>query len=357
MTADTPFKFGIFDHLDDAGIGFARQYRERLAFVEACDNADFHAYHIAEHHGTPHGIAPSPNLFLSAVAQRTRRIRLGPLVMLLNLYHPLRAFEEICMLDQISGGRLELGLGLGATPIELGFYGVDPEEARARYTEATDLIYKAIATTAGETLTHQGRYFDVRDFPVLFSTLQRPRPPIWIGTMHHEAGQWAADQAAHVACVGPTEKVRAVTDAFRARWASRANRDAVMPFLGMVRQVVIADTDAEARALAEPAYLRWYDTFTYLFRVRGLAMPPSPAPTFEQSVASGFSVVGTVSSVRDALARQASEAGINYLLCQIAFGSLPLVASLRTVSAMRAEIMPHFVGTPAPVRVFDRSAW
>lgn len=102
---------GIFDHLDEDGPDIARQYEDRLMLAEACDHLGFYAYHLAEHHCTPHGRGPSPNLFLSSVAQRTRRLRVGPLVMLLALYHPLRAFEEICMLDQLSGGRLELGIG------------------------------------------------------------------------------------------------------------------------------------------------------------------------------------------------------------------------------------------------------
>ena len=72
------------------------------------------------------GMAPSPALFLTAAAQRTRRIRLGPLVYLLPLYNPLRLIGEVCMLDQMSGGRLELGVGRGVTPYELKYYGVDP---------------------------------------------------------------------------------------------------------------------------------------------------------------------------------------------------------------------------------------
>ena len=105
--------FGIFDHLDHAGGSLHQQYSDRLEIAAACDAAGFRTYHVAEHHGTPHGLAASPNLFLSYVAQRTKWLRLGPLVMLLNLYHPLRAFEEICMLDQLSGSRLDLGIGRG----------------------------------------------------------------------------------------------------------------------------------------------------------------------------------------------------------------------------------------------------
>jgi alkanesulfonate monooxygenase SsuD/methylene tetrahydromethanopterin reductase-like flavin-dependent oxidoreductase (luciferase family) len=78
--------FGIFDHLDHAGGSLRQQYNDRLEIAAACDEAGFRAYHVAEHHGTPHGLAASPNLFLSAVAQRTRTLRLGPLVISITHY-------------------------------------------------------------------------------------------------------------------------------------------------------------------------------------------------------------------------------------------------------------------------------
>ena len=96
-------RFGIFDHLDDGGVPLGQLFEERLQLIEAYDRAGFYGYHLAEHHATPLGYAPSPGVFLSAVAQRTRRLRFGPMVYLLPLYHPLRLIEEICMLDQMSG--------------------------------------------------------------------------------------------------------------------------------------------------------------------------------------------------------------------------------------------------------------
>src|SRR5580658_11043780 len=105
--------FGVFDHLDRDGSLLAVYYENRLKLIEAYDRLGFYAYHLAEHHATPLGMAPSPNVFLAALAQRTRRLRFGPMVFVLPLYHPLRLLEEICMLDQLSGGRLELSFGRG----------------------------------------------------------------------------------------------------------------------------------------------------------------------------------------------------------------------------------------------------
>ena len=109
-------KFGVFDHLDRGAIPIVQYYEARLRIIKMYDAAGFYAYHVAEHHATPLGMAPSPSVFLAAVAQRTRKLRFGPMVYALTLYHPLRLAEEICMLDQMSHGRLELGFGRGASP-------------------------------------------------------------------------------------------------------------------------------------------------------------------------------------------------------------------------------------------------
>lgn len=337
-------KFGVFDHMDDAGRGLGRQYEERLQLAEACEAGRFHAYHVAEHHGTPHGIASSPNMLLAAMAQRTTSLRFGPLVMLLNFYHPLRAFEEIAMLDQISGGRVEFGIGRGGSPVELGFFGVDAAEAQGRYLEMTDIVLQAMA---GGTLNYHGRYFDLQDVPISLAPVQLPHPPLWVGAMRPETAVWAAERGVNIACVGGAGNARPITDAYRARWKALTKRDAEMPLLGLVRQIVIAGTDEEALALAAPAYGRWFDTFTHLARQRGLRFPPELPTTFEAARQAGFVIAGTASTVRPLLSAQVSEAGINYLLCHIAFGSLPLEASLRTAAAIASDIMPHFVQAPA----------
>ena len=135
-------EFGVFDHLDNDHLPMNQYYEERLKVIELYDRFGFHAWHVAEHHATPLGMAPSPNLFLASVAQRTRTLRFGPLVYTLGLYHPLRLVEEICMLDTLSGGRLELGVGRGASPYEAAFFGVDPKTSADRFEEILEILVK-----------------------------------------------------------------------------------------------------------------------------------------------------------------------------------------------------------------------
>src|SRR3979490_1084475 len=76
-------KFGIFDHIDDAGVPLGQLYADRLTIAEAYDRAGFYGYHVAEHHTTPLGAAASPALIFAALAQRTKTLRFGPLASLL----------------------------------------------------------------------------------------------------------------------------------------------------------------------------------------------------------------------------------------------------------------------------------
>src|ERR1700742_3373874 len=126
-------KIGVFDHFDADGGALTALYEWRLKLVEAYDRTGIDIYHVAEHHSTPLGMAPSPSVFLASAAQRTRRLRLGTLVYALPLHHPLRMIEEICMLDHLSGVRLDIGFGRGSSPIELAYYGQDAADAQDIY--------------------------------------------------------------------------------------------------------------------------------------------------------------------------------------------------------------------------------
>ena len=109
-------KFGIFDHLDTTGAPLGRFFDERLRLIEHIEQAGFAGYHLAEHHNTPLGYAPSPSVFLAAVAQRTRRPKFGPMVYLLPLSHPLRLIHDVCGRDKQSAGTFPYAFGRAPSP-------------------------------------------------------------------------------------------------------------------------------------------------------------------------------------------------------------------------------------------------
>src|SRR5436305_7638659 len=148
VTGMSGIRFGVFDHIEHLpGTPLYRLYEDRLQLMQALDDAGFFAYHLAEHH-TPavHSMAPSQNVFLSAAAQRTKRLRFGPGVYVLPLHHPLRLIEEVSMLDHLSGGRLELGVGRGGV-LEAYFWGQegDEETNRQRYDETLEVLRRGLS--------------------------------------------------------------------------------------------------------------------------------------------------------------------------------------------------------------------
>ena len=157
--------------------------------VEAYDRAGIDAYHLAEHHSTPLGMAPCPSVFLSAVAQRTKRLRFGPMVYTLSLYHPLRVMEEICMLDQMSGGRFELGVGRGISPIEIALLRRRSEAIARHLCRGARRRPEAFQT---QTLDSKASSIASRTCRSIIAPLQKPHPPLWYGVLEPESADWPA---------------------------------------------------------------------------------------------------------------------------------------------------------------------
>lgn len=332
-------EFGIFDHLDDSGLPLREHFENRLKLIEDYDRCGFESYHVAEHHGTPLGFAPSPSVFLSAVAQRSRRLRFGPLVFLLPLYHPLRLIEEICMLDQMSGGRFELGVGRGVSPIEVGFFEIDPAEGMARYVETLAIVLQGLNS---DVLTYRGKFHTVERVPMVMRPVQRPHPPLWYGTSNPDTCTWAAENGVNVIGLLPAQCLRAITDRYRAEWQRLGRATSALPKLGASRHLILAETEAEARAEARRAYPAWRANMELLWKQRGVPFTLPIPGEFDEYEEAGFGFAGTAAGARDFIRGQVETAGINYFVCGVAFGTLPLAAALQTAELMGREVIPAF---------------
>jgi alkanesulfonate monooxygenase SsuD/methylene tetrahydromethanopterin reductase-like flavin-dependent oxidoreductase (luciferase family) len=169
----------------------ARLYDELLAQVEAADALGFDSFWVAEHHFHDYGVIPRPPIWLAAAAQRTRRIRLGSAVVVLPFDNPLRTAEDYALVDVLSGGRLELGVGSGYLKHEYDGFGIDPEEKRDRFDEALAIVLQA---WAGERFSYSGKYHRVSDVALNVRPLQQPRPPLWIAVLRNEAARHVGER-------------------------------------------------------------------------------------------------------------------------------------------------------------------
>lgn len=330
-------KFGVFDHLDRGRRSVSQLYEERLQIVERYEHSGFHAYHLAEHHSTPLGMAPSPNLFLSAVAQRTKTLRFGPLVCLLPLYHPIRLAEEIAMLDQLSNGRLEIGVGRGRSPIELMLYGQDAAESQSVFNETFAILQQAFRD---ERVNFAGRHFVFRDIPVELRPAQQPYPPFWYGIGAPEQAEAIARQGFHAVTLAKPAAAAEIARRFRAAGA-RAGLDRRR--MGICRFVVVGETDREADALALRTYPVWHESFFALFRRFGHNPVQSWSADFNVMAADGLAVAGSPAKVARVLADQLQTTGADYLVSQLVFGDMTLSESSKSIDLFASEVMPKLV--------------
>jgi alkanesulfonate monooxygenase SsuD/methylene tetrahydromethanopterin reductase-like flavin-dependent oxidoreductase (luciferase family) len=331
-------EFGVFDHLDRNDLPLTDFYEARLKLIEDFDRAGFYGYHVAEHHFTPLGMAPSPSVFLSAIAQRTRRLRFGTFVYALPLHHPLRVLEEICMLDHLSGGRVEMGFGRGSVPFEISYYGQNAEERQQIYAERVELVMQAFTA---KTFSFKGKYDQFENVPMQMEPLQKPHPPLWYGAHSPESAERAARKGMNIVNNDIPATTRATIARFRETWCEVHGAAIALPKMGMVRFVMVAESDAEAFAIARRAYSKWLGSFNFLHRMHGTTPLLGARPeTFDLLMQKGLGVAGSPDKVLAFLSGQLADCGANYMVGQFAFGDLTLDEMQRSVALFARHVMP-----------------
>jgi alkanesulfonate monooxygenase SsuD/methylene tetrahydromethanopterin reductase-like flavin-dependent oxidoreductase (luciferase family) len=327
---------GIFDHLDRREAPLDEFYESRLRLLEQYDAAGFYSYHLAEHHATPLGQAPVPGIFLAAASQRTRRIRLGPCVYCLPLYDPLRLIEEVCMLDQLTRGRFDFGVGRGIVPYEMAYFNLHHLETEEIYKETLEIVLRGLQSTV---LDHRGPRYTYRKVPMTLQPYQKPHPPLWYGLGHLPGAEWAATNQVHVITNTPAQASVPLFDRYREVW-KRKHGGAPMPKLGIGRHVVVAETDAAAEALARPNYAVWYANLTKLWRDHG-ALPARFARDFDEARQRGIAVAGTPARVREELDREIAGSQCTYLVTRLMFGEMQESEAARSIDLFATEVLPH----------------
>jgi alkanesulfonate monooxygenase SsuD/methylene tetrahydromethanopterin reductase-like flavin-dependent oxidoreductase (luciferase family) len=331
--------FAVFDHNDVTGLPAARQLDQRLELVAAYERLGYYAYQLAEHHGTPLGIA-TPHLMLAAASRITSTIRLGTLISILPLVPPLRMVEEAATLDQLTHGRLVLGVGRGVSPVETGFHGVPGDEAQARFDEAFEILQMGLDPDVPEVTFH-GKYYDIDSAPVVTKPVQKPLIP-WYATATPDKARWCARLGMPMLALVPSPRVRTLTDAYKAEWAALGRAEADLPPLGISRQIVLADTNDKAQEIAARAFSPFVDNLSYLWRKFDVPMPPGVASGSFETVPSGHRYAGDPAGARAWVAEHAVTAGINYFSLEFSFGDMTFAETLRSAELFATEVMTAF---------------
>lgn len=271
--------------------------------AETADRLGFDSFWIPESHFLRRGACPAPLLLLAAAAARTRSLRLGTSSYLLPIRQPLRVAEDVAVLDQLSGGRVTLGLGRGFRAELFRAFQIPRAEKRDRFREALDTMLRA---WRGEPLAQRGP--EAESEPIYLSPLplQQPHPPIWVAAF----GPKALAQAGGLGLpylASPVETLERLRENHRRhRAALPAGFDAAQLSVPVIRTVFITRNPTRAEEVRRS--MEHQARLTSRRLGRGFA-------DLESAGADDWALVGAPEEVVERILRYRSEIGLTHLIC------------------------------------------
>ena len=264
MLAD--MRLGLFFQASESpGRTHAERYAEMLDLIAFGESLGFDVAWLAEiHFGGAFSLLPQPLMAVPAIAQRTRRIRIGTAVTLLPLHHPLHCAEQAAMADILSDGRLEFGVGRGSIPTQFHGFRVPVAENRARFDEALEII--RLAWTQ-ERVSYQGRFYQVENLRVVPKPVQRPHPPIRVAVHTAESFEHLGGLGLPIysgTTTTPLPQLREYMALYRARLAA-AGHTWGADQMALMFPVHVGATPAAARDAMRPGVLQYYKNLQVIF--------------------------------------------------------------------------------------------
>ena len=296
-------------------------YRRALDRIRIMDGGGYDAVWLAEHHFSNYSVCPSVHIMGMHVADITRNMRIGTGVSLAAFYHPLRLAEEVALLDQLSGGRVNWGAGRGFDRTEMGVFGVSGDESYPRFRENVDIVLQA---WRDGPLNYEGRFNSFQDVEVLPKPLQDPMPT-WIASSSTDAIEWSASQGRAI-LMDPHSTHAEIHEKYTGYRTALAEHGRVnTQDTPIARLLAIARTDEAAEAIARNG-AQW--------TIESYAGPrqESKAERIERYV-NEVIIHGSPAKVAEQLKQLEEEIPLNYLLASI--------LSHETFLLLTDEVMPR----------------
>jgi len=347
--------FGIFDtfsHREGEMSRAAELYEEHLEDARLADRLGYRFFFFIEHQNAGFPCVTAPAVYLAALAQATRQIRIGAMVFQMPLHHPVRLAQDTALIDQLSRGRFDFAIGYGTRIGEFAPWDLDFKERRAMGLEAMEVVLKAWTQ---EKFSHTGRFWQFKGASPQPQPFRKPHPPVWVGGHSEISFDYAAEQNFNVAQNLDVERL--ITEKFayfRQAWRKR-NHAGSLPRLMLVRHVHVAETDAAARAEAEPYMLEGLIGLDGVKRAKSLrpeeATPQMletarvylrTAESYDFWIEEGLGFVGSPETVAREIAEQQRRVGYDILLAQHNIGNMPHALAQKSLGLFGERVIPAF---------------
>ncbi|MEA2935426.1 MAG: hypothetical protein QOD74_2072, partial [Variibacter sp.] len=312
---------------------------EVIEQAELADAAGYETFWVAEHHFHEYGAVPNPAVMLAAIAQRTKRLKLGTAISILTFHHPLTVAENYAMVDVLSGGRLVYGVGSGYLAHEFAGYQIDPAEKRERFDENLAAVARLLA---GERVSAAGRYHAIDAVQLNVTPVQR-QVPIYVAILRKEAAYYVGKQGHDMLCVPYAslegfDNIAELLADFR-RGSAESGKPAGANPCAVMLHTHVAETDAQARENAETAFNLYVDTRLY-----------AKKSTYDDAMRNGLHLFGSPQTVAGKLV-QLHEMGATEILTLQNFGLMPQAHVRASMRRMMEEVLPRVrerIGLPVP---------
>jgi alkanesulfonate monooxygenase SsuD/methylene tetrahydromethanopterin reductase-like flavin-dependent oxidoreductase (luciferase family) len=322
--------FSVNDHHPRLPRTVPELYAQVMRQCEVAEALGYDTFFCAEHHFHEYGVVPDPAVMLSALAQRTTRIKLGTAISILTFHDPRRIAETYSMVDMMSGGRLVFGVGSGYLAHEFVGYDRDPKEKRERFNENLDIVRRLMA---GETLAYRGKFSKSEKVVLNVLPHEGRVPPIYVAVLAREGAYHVGRQGDRIFTVPYVsckdfDDIGTMLGEYRKGLAERgiapSDEDHVFTL-----HTYVAASDEEARLQAKAAYDLYVDTRLY-----------AKKHVYEDIIANGINLFGSVETVA-AKMRGLHGMGIRHVATMHNFGALDPRLVERSMTLFAREVMPQ----------------
>ena len=349
-------KFGVLHFFEHPAGGKSEHQivREQLDCMRAAEDMGFDSIWAPEHHSTEYGFSASPMVTLAAIASVTKRIRLGSGVLVLPFNDPIRVAEEGAMVDLMSDGRLDLGVGRGFQPIEYQAVAVDQSKSREIFDEALDAI---VCAWTEEPMSFKGDHFDIPEQSVRPKPLQKPHPPIWIAAISDPSFELAGRRGFNLLCSMvygfKSERLHHLLadyrDALREEGQNPGERE-----IGASCMVYCAESIEQARRDFGGPVLWYYRNIANLVAPPLGQPPPQGYETYpsirktaqtvqwDELLSSGALICGNPESCIRQIEDLQKKYGFTQILCWTRLSGLENRKVLRSMELMQNHVIPYF---------------
>jgi alkanesulfonate monooxygenase SsuD/methylene tetrahydromethanopterin reductase-like flavin-dependent oxidoreductase (luciferase family) len=344
-------QFGLFSHVPwPEGTDQQRIIDDITTEIVYGEELGYHSAWLAEHHFSHYGLGASSLILLSNIAGRTTRIRLGTAIVVPPLHHPIRLAEDAATLDVVSGGRLDIGFGRGSANYEYRGYNVNHAESQGRFQETIQLV-QALWTTPN--YSYEGQFYQVNHATLVPAPLQKPHPPIYIAATRTLTTLEFVVSTGHPLIIGVVLDTADALDLCRrfVTMSAAAGHNVPMSRIPFSRYFYVAESDEQARRDTQASLewtvdmIQWRQTFKEGsevghrladWRQVRTTLPPSYDHPYQHRA-----IIGTPDACA-AKIKALQEQGIEYFICNFAFGGMDHQKVMRSMQLFAEEVMPQF---------------